>query len=254
MDLGTIIGIILGFALIILSIMLDGSLMAFVNAPGLTVVVGGTIAATLINQRVKHVIGALGVAKNTFTDKGTPIEELLETIQEMSQKARKDGMLGLEEIEVSDPFLSRGTVMAIDGMEEDFIVSTMTRELGETQKRHQRGQDIFKFMAATAPSMGMIGTLIGLVNMLQALEDPAAIGPAMAVALLTTFYGAVLAFLIFGPMAEKLAARTKEEVLRGNLAIAGIQAVVRGDNKNVLQARLDAMLAPKERSVEEKKD
>ncbi len=251
MDLGTIIGIVVGFALIIASIMLDGSLMAFVNAPGLTVVVGGTIAATLINQKMKYVIGAFGVFKHAIIDKAISIEELLETMQEMSQKARKDGMLGLEEIEVSDPFLARGTVMAIDGMEEEFIVSTMTRELGEMQKRHKRGQDIFKFMATTAPSMGMIGTLIGLVNMLQALEDPAAIGPAMAVALLTTFYGAVLAFLIFGPVAEKLAGRTKEELLRGNLAIAGIQAVVRGDNKNVLQARLDALLAPSERATED---
>ncbi len=253
MDIGTIIGIVVGFGLIVGAIMLDGSFMAFVNPPGLVIVIGGTIAATLINTKLKYVIGAFGVAKHAVFDKARPVEEMLETIQEMSQKARKDGMLGLEEIEVADSFLARGSVMAIDGMDEEFIISTLTRELGEMQKRHQRGQQIFRFMCTTAPSMGMIGTLIGLVNMLQALEDPAAIGPAMAVALLTTFYGAVLAFLLFGPIAEKLESRTKEELLRGNLAIGGIQAVVRGDNKNVLQARLDAMLAPKERQGEEKK-
>jgi len=246
-DLATVIGIVLGFGLIIASILLDGSLGAFINAPGLMIVLGGTVAATLIHQKLQHVMGAFGVAMNAFFDRGMPVDELVEKIHELSQKARKEGVLGLEQVEVTDQFLARGVVMAIDGMDKDFIAETMMRELGAIQARHQRGQTIFRFMAATAPAMGMIGTLIGLVNMLQAMDDPAAIGPAMAVALLTTFYGAVFAFLVFGPIADKLEARTKEETIRCRLAIAGIESVANGDNKTVTQTKLDALLSPRER-------
>jgi len=246
-DIATIIGIVLGFGLIIGSILLGGSLGAFVDIPSLLIVLGGTFAATLIHQKMANVFGAFGVAMNAFFDRGMAVDELVEKIHELSQKARKEGVLGLEQVEVPDAFLARGVVMAIDGMDKDFIAATMQRELGSIQARHQRGQSIFRFMASTAPAMGMIGTLIGLVNMLQNMSDPAAIGPAMAVALLTTFYGAVCAFVIFGPIADKLDSRTKEEVIRCKLAIAGIESVANGDNKTVTQTKLDALLSPKER-------
>lgn len=251
MDLATIVGIVFGLGLIAASILLDGSLLTFLNAPGLMVVVGGTIAATLINQRFEIVLGAFKVASNTFLYRLTPIEEIVETIHELSQRSRKDGILGMEEVEVGDPFLARGVVLAIDGLEAEFVAQTMRSEMISMQRRHQQGQKIFKFMESTAPAMGMIGTLIGLVNMLQSLDDPSAIGPAMAVALLTTFYGAVLAFLIFGPIASKLESRTAEEVLRANVAIAGITAIIGGENKNVTQTRLDVYLAPAQRGLPE---
>jgi len=231
--------------------MLGGSLMAFVNVPGLLVVIGGTLAATLINQKLKIVLGAFSVAKNAFVDRATPIEELTATIQELRQTARKEGVLGLEKVDVRDPLLARATNMAIDGMEADFVVSTLKRNLGAIKDRHQRGQQIFRFMATTAPAMGMIGTLIGLVGMLQTLDDPAAIGPAMAVALLTTFYGALLAFLVFGPIAEKLEARNSEEMLRGQYIVAGIEAILNSDEKTKMQASLESYLAPNERKSQE---
>jgi chemotaxis protein MotA len=249
MDLGTIIGMVVGLGLIAGSILLDGSLMAFFNVPGLLIVVGGTFAATLVKAKMSFVFGAVKIAMKTIIDKQIPLERLVEQIHELSQTARKEGVLGMENVEVEHPFLERGVVMAIDGLEADFVVSQMTRELGELRRRHMRGQDIFRFMAGTAPSMGMIGTLIGLVNMLRALDDPASIGPAMAVALLTTFYGAVLAFLFFAPMAEKLGDRSSDEVLRGQLAIAGIEAIINGDNKNLVQTRLDVLLEPKARNL-----
>jgi chemotaxis protein MotA len=247
LDLATIVGIVLGFGLIVLSILLDGDLMSFVNIPSVMIVVGGTLAATLIHQKMTHVIGAIGVAMNAFFDRLPPPEQLVETIHELAMTARKEGVLGLEHVEVKDRLLARGVVMAIDGMDKEFIAATMQRELAATRARHARGQAIFRFMAATAPAMGMIGTLIGLVNMLKNMSDPAAIGPAMAVALLTTFYGAVLAFLVFGPIADKLEARTKQEMLHGNLAISGIESVANGDNKTLTQTKLDALLSPRER-------
>ena len=178
-----------------------------------------------------------------------PIEELVCKLHELCELSRKDGVLALEEVEVKDAFLARALVMAIDGLDADFVVSNLRRDAASLLSRHQSGQQVFRFMASTAPAMGMIGTLIGLVNMLQTLDDPASIGPAMAVALLTTFYGAVLAFLIFGPIAEKLEARTKEELLRRNLVIAGIESVICRHNKNLTQTHLDAYLAPKEREA-----
>lgn len=251
MDIATIIGIIAGLGLIVGSILLGGELGAFFDVPSLLIVVGGTVSATLINQKLRYVLGAFKVAMNAFFDRSRPVNELLNVIQELTQKARKDGVLGLEQVEVRDPFLARGVQMAIDGLDKEFVLSTMSRELAALQRRHQRGQQIFKFMEATAPAMGMIGTLIGLVNMLRSLSDPSAIGPAMAVALITTFYGAVLAFLIFGPIAAKLDGRTKEELERGQIAIAGIDAVLSGDNKNMTRTKLEALLAPRERVFEE---
>ncbi len=253
MDFATIIGIVAGFGLIVGSIMMDGSLAAYANGPGLVIVVGGTFAATLINQKFKYVLGAFSVAKNALVDRMTPISDTVETIHELVQTSRKEGVLGLEKVEIADPFLASARDMAVDGLELEFILTTLRRNLGAIEARHQRGQQIFKFMAKTAPAMGMIGTLIGLVAMLQTLDDPSAIGPAMAIALLTTLYGAILAFLVFGPLGEKLEARTKEELLRGNLAIAGIESVVQQDNKGKTEMNLNAYLAPKDRRLPEEK-
>lgn len=249
MDIATFIGIALGFGLIVGSILWDGSLMAFVNVPGLLVVLGGTLAATLIKQSLSHVLGAFSVAKHAFLFRLPPVEALVARIHELCELARKDGVLALEEVEVDDAFLSRALTMAIDGLDADFVVSNLRRDAASLGARHQRGQQIFRFMASTAPAMGMVGTLIGLVNMLQTLDDPAAIGPAMAVALLTTFYGAVLAFLAFGPMAEKLESRTREELLRCNLIIVGIESIIQRHNKNLTQTHLDAFLAPHQRGL-----
>ena len=153
MDVATIIGIIAGIALIVGAILLDGSLLAFANGPGVLIVIGGTIAATLINQKLKYVVGAFSVAMNAFLDRIRPIDEMVNTIHELAQKAKKEGPLGLENVEVQDPFLARGVNLVIDGMEKDFVVSTMRRELGQLQARHQRGQQIFRFMSTTAPAM-----------------------------------------------------------------------------------------------------
>ncbi len=250
MDIATLIGIVVGFGLIIGSILLNGSLGAFMDAPSALIVVGGTIATTFIMERMDRVLGAIKVAKNAFLNPSTDVSQTVELILNLSNKARREGILALEEEKIDNPFLAKGLRMAVDGLAREEIRDTLTSELVSMKQRHQRGQKLFKFMGATAPSMGMIGTLIGLVQMLQTLDDPAAIGPAMAVALLTTMYGAVLAFVICNPIAEKLERRTSEETMNMTVVIEGIDSIVRGHNAAVIREKLEARLEPHKRTTD----
>jgi len=249
MDLATLIGLVLSAVLIVGSILLGGSIMAFINIPGIAIVLGGTIAATLIMQRLAVVIGAIKVALNVVFDKGTAPEKIIKVIVDMAGTVRKDGLLALEKVKVDDAFLQKGVRMLVDGVSQDDVKSVLRTELTYLKLRHKRGQKVFKFMTATAPAMGMVGTLIGLVQMLQTLSDPSAIGPAMAVALLTTFYGAVLAFVVFGPIAAKLESRTTEESSRLEMIISGVIGIMNGDNPRVIEQRLVSFLEPKTRAA-----
>ena len=247
MDLATLIGIVLGIGLIIGAMAMGSSLSAFVNIPGLTIVVGGTIAATLMNESFAQLAGAIKVYIQAFFDKKVSATELIEKVVDLAAKARKEGLVSLEGEDIPDPFLARGVQLGVDGLAPEIINGILEGELKTLKSRHARGQAVFKFMASTAPAMGMIGTLIGLVQMLQAMDDPAAIGPAMAVALLTTLYGAILAFVIFAPIAAKLETRTKTEVAHKTLAILGVESILKGDNSMVIQSKLDAYLSPQEK-------
>lgn len=250
-DIGTPIGLALGFVLIIGSILINSTIGSYIDIPSLLIVGGGTIAATLVAESMHNVIGAVKVAANAMRVPPGDAVQTVQKIVELSTIARREGLLALENQEVDSPFLSKGMRMAVDGLPQQEIRDTLTAELVSMRTRHKRGQKLFKFMAATSPSMGMIGTLIGLVQMLQALEDPSAIGPAMAVALLTTMYGAILAFLVFGPIAEKLERRTSEEGAHMSVVIEGIDSIVRGQNAAVIKDRLEARLPPAERSPED---
>ncbi len=247
MDIATIIGIIGGLTLIVVSILMGSPLSAFINLPGLMIVVGGTIMATLIMQRLNVVLGAVNIAMNAFFDKTEPPDEMIKQIVRLAAKARKGGLLALENEKIKNPFLARGIRMAVDGVEPQEILQTMRIEIASLMKRHETGHKVFKFMGATAPAMGMIGTLIGLVQMLRTMNDPSSIGPAMAVALLTTFYGAVMAFLIFNPIAEKLEERTKHEKIIMEIILSGIEGITKGINQSILEDKLMAFLAPKMR-------
>ncbi|MBL7048250.1 MAG: MotA/TolQ/ExbB proton channel family protein [Nitrospira sp.] len=249
MDIATIIGIVGGLALIIGSILIDSTLSAFINFPGLLIVVGGTIMATLIMQKMSVVLGAFSVAMNAFTDKTESPEVRIKQIVSLSAKARKGGLLALEKERMDNAFLKKGVTMAVDGIDPQDIINTMNVEIDSLITRHEVGQKVFKFMGSTAPAMGMIGTLIGLVAMLRSLSDPAAIGPAMAVAMLTTFYGAVLAFMIFNPIAEKLEDRTRQEEILLNIIVTGIEGISKGSNQHILKGRLVAFLDPKARKA-----
>lgn len=255
MDIATIVGILFGFGLIIGSILLSGSLTAFFNVPGLAIVVGGTISATLIMQRLNVVIGAIKVAINVIKSNAVDPVKLIKEMVTLADVSRKEGLLALEKAKTKNPFLAKGLRLLADGVDLKDIVAILKTELLYLKQRHRRGQKVFKFMTATAPAMGMIGTLIGLVQMLMALDDPASIGPAMAVALLTTFYGAVLAFLIFGPIAAKLESRTEEESALLEMVLSGIAGIYNKENPRMIELRLASFLDPKTRKkVEEKND
>lgn len=249
MDLATIIGVVLGFGLIIGSMLMGGSIMMFVNGPGLAIVVGGTAATVLINEGLPQVIGAIKVALQAFFNKTSSSGALIDRIVDLAGKARKEGLVSLENEDIEDEFLARGVKLGVDGLSPEVITEALNSELSALKKRHTRGQAIFKFAAASAPAMGMIGTLIGLVQMLQALEDPAAIGPSMAVALLTTMYGAIIAFVLCGPIAAKLEIRSGEETQRKNLAVVGVESILKGDNSMVIQSKLESFLSPSERAA-----
>lgn len=249
MDLGTIIGFIGGFGVVALGMMLGSGILPFIDVPAVIIVVGGTIATTFINQRIPYVLAGFKCAIQVFIDKSTPKAEMIPLIVNLANKARKEGLVALEGEQIDDPFLARGVRLGVDGLSPEVIKEALAGELSAMKERHDRGQKIFKFMAATAPSMGLIGTIIGLVQMLQNLSDPDAIGPSMAVALLTTLYGAMIAFLVCGPIAEKLINRTGEEVAVKKMAIAGVESILKGDNSMVIQSKLMAFLSPQEREA-----
>lgn len=247
MDLATPIGMLLGFGLIIGSILMNSSLSSYIDIPSLLIVVGGTIAAALIAEKLQNVTGAIKVCKNAFRQPpGDPIAAI-DKILELSNIARREGVLALESQEVEDPFLAKALRKAVDGLPQEEIREALMAELLAMKDRHKRGQKLFKFMAATAPSMGMIGTLIGLVQMLQSLSDPSSIGPAMAVALLTTMYGAILAFVVFGPLAEKLERWSDQEGAAMLVVIEGMESIVKGQNAMIIKDKLEARLPPNER-------
>jgi chemotaxis protein MotA len=249
-DIATLLGLVLAFGLIIASIMMGGSLTLFIDIPSVLMVFGGTVAATFIMESMGNVLGAMKVAKNAITQKGSNPALTIQTILELSNTARREGILALENQKVDDPFLAKGLRLAVDGLPREEIREALTVELVSMKQRHVRGQKLFKFMASTAPSMGMIGTLVGLVNMLANLENPSAIGPAMAVALLTTFYGAVIAFVVCGPIAEKLERRTADETANMTIVIEGVDSIVKGHNAAVIKDKLQARLAPNDRPEE----
>lgn len=253
MDLATVIGFVVGMGLVLGSIIMGSPLSAFINIPGLAIVVGGTLATILMAESMGNVLGAAKVAMNVFFGKAPQIDETIKKIAELAVVVRKEGLLALENQEITDPFLGKGVRLAVDGIPPEEVQATLASEMLAMKMRHKRGAQLFRFAQSNAPAMGMVGTLIGLVQMLQALDDPSAIGPAMAVALLTTFYGAVIAFMICGPIAEKLGHRSDEEAENMKVVIIGLESILKGENGRIVQEKLEGLLAPKERTSSEDK-
>ena len=246
MDVATIIGIAAGVILIVSAILQGGNFGMFVNIPSIMIVVGGTLAATLINFPLQDVLGVIKTVKNAFLHKAVPPTKIIQTVVAFATTARRDGILALESqaSEAGDEFLERSVQLAVDGTAPELIKDILTTELAFLEERHSLGQGVFTSMGTFAPAFGMIGTLIGLINMLATLEDPSTIGAGMAVALITTFYGAFMANLIFLPIAGKLKVRTRRELLTKEVIIEGILSIQSGDNPRVVEQKLKAFIAP----------
>ncbi|MBW2066019.1 MAG: motility protein A [Deltaproteobacteria bacterium] len=251
MDIATLLGIISAFGLVLLAIFMGSGIQLFINIPALMIVVGGTLGATMINYPLKDVFGVFGIARNALFTRNISADEIIKKFMEFSKKSRKEGMLALEkEIEdLQDEFLKKGIQLSIDGLEPQEIRDILETEVEFIQSRHQLGAEIFTTMGTFSPALGMIGTLIGLVQMLQSMDDPSTIGPAMAVALLTTFYGSMIANILCLPIAGKLRTRSRQEVLTKEMCIQGIISLSNGDNPRILEQKLLAFLPPNQREA-----
>jgi chemotaxis protein MotA len=255
MDLMTVIGIVLGISLVFGAIAMGGSIMLFWSLSSVMITVGGSFAALLINFQLPQITMVAKVTKAAFFSEIQNMGELVRLFVRLGQKARREGLLALEdELEsLNDKFLVNGLQMVIDGLDPELIRDIMETEVTATEQRHKLGQDVFRAWGALAPAFGMIGTLIGLVQMLANLDDPSAIGPGMAVALITTFYGSVLANLFFIPMAGKLAIRSDAESSLKEAIIEGVLSIQAGTNPRILQEKMKAFVSPQERAEMERR-
>ncbi len=223
--------------------------MWFINAPSAMIVLGGTFGAVLINYPLSDILGVVTVARHVLFQREQKAEKVIEILVDISKVSRREGILALEKNmqSIDDPFLAKGMMMVIDGIEPATLSKILYTELEYIEERHKLGAEIFTTMGNFAPAMGMVGTLIGLVKMLMMMEDPSAIGPAMAVALITTFYGVLLANLIFLPVAGKLRTRSGREMLVKEMEINGILSIQSGDNPRVLEQKLHSFISPGDR-------
>jgi len=252
MDIATVIGLVVGSILIVGSIAAGGSLALFINVPSVLIVVGGTFATAFIRFGMVDVINSSKVVMNTFFNKISNPQQVIQEIVNLANIARKNGLIVLEQQPIEDTFLKKAIMYCVDGHEAEFIEEVLKKEVSLTVERHDVGRKVFSGMGDAAPAFGMIGTLIGLVQMLANMSDPASIGPSMAVALLTTMYGAVMANLIFLPLSDKLALRSQEEERTRRLIIEGVLGILKGINPRVMEEFLETFLPPKDRASKEK--
>lgn len=252
MDFGSIVGILSGISLIISAIFLKGDLTNFFNVPGIMIVLGGTIASILLTFPLKNVINAFQAAFFVLYERETDPNNVLKTIIKLSNISRRKGLVNLTKVKIENLILKKACNLIADGADEDIIRNALRIEIEALKHRHFIIQDVFAKMATFSPAFGMIGTLIGLVQMLSQLHDPASIGPAMAVALLTTFYGTILSTLFFLPVAGKLKARTMTEVINMEIIFEGAISILQNNNPLMVFERLSSFISPKDRTVGER--
>ncbi|QIL86069.1 flagellar motor protein PomA [Vibrio sp. HDW18] len=254
MDLATLIGLIGGLAFVIMAMVLGGSLVMFVDVVSILIVVGGSTFVVLMKFTFGQFFGAGKIAGKAFMFKADEPEDLIAKIVEMADAARKGGFLALEEMEIPNPFMQKGIDLLVDGHDADVVRATLQKDIILTDERHSKGTQVFRSFGEVAPAMGMIGTLVGLVAMLSNMDDPKSIGPAMAVALLTTLYGAILANMICFPIADKLALRRDQETLNRRLIMDGVLAIQDGQNPRVIDSYLKNYLNSSKRALDVDKE
>lgn len=249
MDLATLVGIVAAIGLLVMAMLLAGDIMMFVDAQSVIIVFGGSIFVVLSNYNLGQFFGIGKIIGKAFMFKLEKPDELIEKAVDMADAARKGGFLALEEAEISNAFMQKGVDMLVDGHDADVVRATLQKDINLTTERHETGSNMMMALADVAPAMGMIGTLIGLVAMLSNMDDPKSIGPAMAVALLTTLYGAFLANVIAIPIASKLKLRMAEEKMNQELVLDAVLGIQDGQNPRVIEGLLKNYLAESKRNV-----
>lgn len=249
MDLASLVGVVGAFGIVVMAMILGGDISMFVNVPSVLIVVVGSMFAVLMKFELGQFLGAIKVAGKAFAFKLVKPEALIGEIVEMAGLARKGGLLSLEGKEVSDEFLGKGIQLLVDGHDPDIVRGLLNKEMKLASERHDTGISIFKAMGDVGPAMGMIGTLIGLVAMLANMDDPKSIGPAMAVALLTTLYGAMMATMLMLPIADKLTLRKAEEDTLKAMIIDALLAIQSGQNPRVIESMLQAYVQEGKRAT-----
>lgn len=247
MDFATLIGIVVGFVLVIAAILIDGSIWVFIDAPAMMIVFGGTFAATLVTFPLEEVISAFNGGMRVFMARRVKPQEVVSTMVRIAEISRREGLVALERIKTDNTLLRKACQLIADNADPMLIRDTVMIEIATMKRRHNISISVFKRLGSYAPAFGMIGTLIGLVQMLTGLSDPSTIGPAMAVAILTTFYGTLMANLIFIPMAGKLKARTMQEEVQLNIIFEGAKSILENNNPRLVYEKLSSFIPPAER-------
>ena len=251
MDFASITGILSGISLIVAAIFLKGDLTNFFNIPGIMIVFGGTIASTLLTFPLRDVLKAFQAAFFVIYERNIDPNDMVKTIIKLCNISRRQGLFGLSKIKTNDHILMKSCNLIADGASEDIIRNALRTEIDSLKHRHLNVQEVFIKMAGFSPAFGMIGTLIGLVQMLNQLSDPSAIGPAMGVAMLTTFYGVILSTLLFLPISGKLKARTMTEVINMEIIFEGAIAILQNNNPLMVFERLSSFIPPRDRTISE---
>lgn len=256
MDVGTVIGFAIGVIFIMVGILIGGSLMQFVDIPSVMIVFGGTFATFLMSNSLSGCIGAIKVVMKSITMYNPKPLDIISLFVSFAEKARRDGLLALESDidELKDDFLRKGLQLVVDGTDPNLIKGILEIELASMEARHASGANMFVNIATLAPAFGMMGTLIGLINMLAKMDDPSAIGPNMAIALVTTLYGSLIANLWANPITYKLRNNSAEEISLRELMIEGMLAIQSGDNPRIVEERLKAFLSPSVRGTAKKEE
>ena len=246
MDIATIIGMLMAISLVLWAMLSKGTVEMFMDPAGLAIVAGGTIGVALMSFPLKQVLAITKVMKHAFFTKPGDARVLIKDLVKFAEVARRDGILSLENMvrENDNTFLVSGIQMAVDGTDPELIEQIMSCEVESVGDRHGNGKALLDNMGKFAPAFGMIGTLVGLVLMLANMEDPAAIGPGMAVALLTTLYGSMASNMLFLPLGEKLALRSEEEIMLMTIAMRGVMSIQSGDNPRIVEQKLKIFVPP----------
>ncbi|CEK17868.1 flagellar motor protein [Chthonomonas calidirosea] len=248
MDLATVIGLVLAWGALLGALLMEGGeLRVMINLPAALLVFGGTIGAAVISFRMNQLMEVPSILSIAFREKALELPDVIRQLVRLAEKARRDGLLSLEEESrrLHDPFLKRGLRLAIDGTDPELLRGVLETEIQLLQARHRSGESIFITLGGFAPTLGIIGTVMGLIHMLANLSDPGKMGPLIAGAFIATLYGVSSANLIFLPIANKLRTRSSEEALAREVMLEGILSIQAGDNPRLVEEKLKAYLAPR---------